>query len=75
LFLIIFSTSPLHEATKNGNVDIVNFLIDCNADINKLSRTKCFLAPIHLAASLANPVILDIFLQKNADVNIKDFNY
>ena len=62
------SSTPLHWAVKNGNKEIVEYLINNGADING----KTFCPPLSWAAIYNQPDMALLLIKKGADVNAKD---
>ena len=66
--------TPLHKATKNGQKEVVKFLLDKGANLE--AKNAQDLMPIHL---LTEPVensveIVNIFVEKGADLNCRNSN-
>ena len=66
--------TPLHKATKNGQKEVVKFLVDKAANLE--AKNAQDLMPIHL---LTEPVenaveIVNIFIEKGADLNCRNSN-
>lgn len=63
---------PIHYAVLNQNRSMVRLLTKYTKNIN--AKTDLEETPLTLAASLKDPMIVDLLLQKGADSNICDFN-
>ncbi|MBN2266802.1 MAG: ankyrin repeat domain-containing protein, partial [Candidatus Babeliaceae bacterium] len=63
--------TPLHRATVSGNVNEVKQLFEIKPDLNAMTA-KYKVTPLHLAVSISNKDIVQMFLDKNVDVNIGD---
>ncbi|KAL5360491.1 ankyrin repeat-containing domain protein [Aspergillus floccosus] len=57
----------INFAAKEGNVRLVELLVDASADIT--SRDKLRLTPLHLAATYAHLSTVDLLLHRGADPN------
>jgi len=67
-------SSPLHGAVAKGNLKISKALIARGADINHpiaIAEDESNFTPIHLAATNNFPEIVDLLIQKGADVTVK----
>lgn len=65
-----YRLTPLHVASRNGEMEMVRTLLDRDADIEArdfLDRT-----PIHLAAMWDRQDIVRLLARRGADVNSKD---
>lgn len=62
--------TPLHIAVKNGHEEIVNYLLENNADSKALNDEGS--APIHYAAISDSTNMLEIFLKNDANRNLQD---
>lgn len=65
--------SPLHVACLQGNLEMVNLLLDFGANINAAKGEEAF-TPLMIAASVGNLPLLKLLLDRGADCNIKDKN-
>ena len=64
----------LLEASKEGNLKIVKFLLEKGADINTAYEKKW--TPLHIAAYFSNLEMVDFLLENGADFNAKcNFDY
>ena len=64
------NNSNLHIAVKNNSIELVKYFLDKNYnlnDINKYGQTA-----LHIACEQGNEKIIDLLLEKGADINIKD---
>ena len=59
--------SRLHDAVLNGNISLIKKLIDQGEDIN--SSNEQYVTPIRLAAYLNRKDIVQLLIEKGADVN------
>eukprot|EP01124_Arcella_intermedia_P004579 TRINITY_DN12594_c0_g1_i1.p1 TRINITY_DN12594_c0_g1~~TRINITY_DN12594_c0_g1_i1.p1 ORF type:complete len:377 (+),score=106.07 TRINITY_DN12594_c0_g1_i1:31-1161(+) len=68
---VVQSNTALHFACKYNKLDVVNLLLDWNADPNILNLSKC--TPLHWAIEAGNNDVISSLLQWNADPNIFGF--
>ncbi len=61
---------PLHRAVRNGNLDLIQMLIDRHVDVN--IQDDHGYSPMHIAARSGNMQILQLLLASNAKVDILD---
>ena len=66
----LWELTPLHGASYNGLVDIVQWLLDHGADVN--ARAIDGFTSLHLLNVLRRPEISRILLKHNADINARD---
>lgn len=66
------NASPLHVAAANGYLQIVEFLLENNFQINVNDDDNWM--PIHAAVCWGNPEILEILAQAGADLDAKTKN-
>lgn len=59
---------PLHLSVKNGNLNMVKFLIENGADVNMMDRS--FMYPLHYACQFVYPKIASILISAGANPNI-----
>ena len=67
-------SSPLHGAIAKGNFKIAKFLIERGAKINHpvmIAADESNFTPLHLAANNNLPEIVDLLIQKGADITAK----
>jgi ankyrin repeat protein len=62
--------SAILLATSCSNIDVINLLLEYNANINDISEYGY--SPIHIACILNKIDIVELFLQKNANIYLKD---
>lgn len=60
------------EASKNGNTDIVEFLLEKNIDINYQSPYYADRTALMLSSLVGHKDIVKLLIQKGADLNITD---
>ena len=65
-----FRRTALHFAAEEGHKEIVELLINHNADLNKKTSNGC--AALHFAAEEDHKEIAELLIAKGADVNAKD---
>ena len=65
--------TPLHLASKNGHLEIVEILLDRGVDVN--ARNNYNIIPLHLASQRGHPKIVQMLLDRYADVNAYDKSY
>ena len=63
--------SALHFATKNGHLDVVQFLVAKGAEINGVTKEQNW-TPLHQAAHDGSEKILKFLLQNNANIELPD---
>lgn len=66
----IIGKTPLHEATENHKLDIVEVLLDCGADVNAVSNGDY--TALHIAATNGDTGIINLLLSRNADIRKLD---
>ena len=62
-------STPLHEASHNGHIDIVHVLFDHGADINVQKGGG--IVPLHLASYHGHPNVVKFLLEHDAPVNVR----
>ena len=62
--------TPLHAASYNDHINIVNFLISNGADVNAKSNVDA--TPLHMASYSGHADIVNFLVSKGANVNAKD---
>ncbi|XP_072945261.1 uncharacterized protein [Epargyreus clarus] len=65
----IFSSTPLHRASKNGHKDVVGALLAAGFDANILTLDG---TPLHEAACFGKASVVRLLLSKGADLNTID---
>jgi ankyrin repeat protein len=65
-----YGNSLLHLAAREGNVDIINYLVSEGANVN--SRNIADETPIHLAANSGNLDVVIQLISNGANINVKD---
>ena len=63
--------TPLHEAAFNRHKEVVELLIDKDADVNAMDELEG-LTPLHFAAVFGQKEIAELLIAKGADVNAMD---
>jgi ankyrin repeat protein len=63
--------TPLHEAAFNRHKEVVELLIDKDADVNAMDELEG-LTPLHLAALKDHKEIAELLIANGADVNAMD---
>ena len=66
----IIGKTPLHEATENHKLDIVEVLLDCGADVNAVSNGDY--TALHIAATNGDTGMINLLLSRNADIKKLD---
>jgi ankyrin repeat protein len=61
---------PIHDAVKNGNIDEVQWQLDAGVDVNEESSKG--LTPLHYAASAGHNDIVELLIERGANVNATD---
>lgn len=62
--------TPLHLATANGHLFVIELLIRYGADVNARNQNKE--TPLHLASYLGKPIIVCLLLASGSIVNLQD---
>ncbi|MGL9717228.1 MAG: ankyrin repeat domain-containing protein [Wolbachia sp.] len=60
-------TTPLHIASKYGHTDLINILLKCGADVNKLNELRS--SPLHQAADCNNAQAVKLLLENGAKIS------
>lgn len=68
-FMDSYGQTILMEAVRSWHIDIVNYLLENDADINHYDYSGR--APMHIAAATDRPEIIELLYNKGASVNIK----
>ena len=63
-------TSPLYRASQSGRMDIVQLLLEQNANVNLRDTSRR--APLHAASHVGEMEVSRLLLQWGADVNSQD---
>lgn len=63
-------STKLHNAVKNGKMDIVKFLVENGANINYMDRNKE--TPLSIAISYRKMDIIGYLIENGADINAKN---
>ncbi|SVC05802.1 uncharacterized protein METZ01_LOCUS258656, partial [marine metagenome] len=61
---------PIHDAVMNGNIDEVQWQLDAGVDVNEESSNG--LTPLHYAASAGHNDIVELLIERGANVNATD---
>ena len=61
---------PIHEAVMNGNIDEVQWQLNAGVDVNEESSKG--LTPLHYAASAGYNDIVELLIERGANVNATD---
>ncbi len=69
---LINATSPLHNAVQQGQMAVVEFLLQHGVDPNRKDHNQR--NALHLAAEAGNKRMVLLLLDSKADVNVKDNN-
>ena len=62
--------APIHLAAGNGDVRMVNFLLDHRAELD--ARDICGWTPLHTAVFWNRPEVAELLVARGADLNAKD---
>ena len=66
--------TPLHAASRTGDIDIARVLLDCGADLN--ARDFFSQTPLHWASWMGQVKVVQLFLEHGAALNAQsDSNY
>jgi ankyrin repeat protein len=60
-------STQLHVASFTGNIDIIQMLLVARADVNHKGRAQN--TPLHAAASGAHPAVVQLLLDRGADID------
>ena len=63
-------STPLHEAAKEGHVDVAKILIDHGAKVNARNQQKQ--TPLHLAAEQGQAEMCELLLNNGAELKVLD---
>jgi len=66
----MFNRTPLHLASQNGNLDVVEYLVNQKADINAQANGYSPGTPLHLASQNGHLNIVEYLVNQNADINV-----
>lgn len=76
IFIMGFSSAvlagPLHEATINGDLEIMKKLIIEGSNVNEFDENDN--SPLHIAASTCNNSAIELLLSNGANLNVIDKN-
>ena len=64
--------TPLSWAIGNSHIDMIEFLLQHGADINRHNRTSHRATPMHVAVSACGPEVLRVLFGHNPDVSARD---
>ena len=70
LLAITGLAGPIHDAVMNGNIDEVQWQLDAGVDVNEESSNG--LTPLHYAASAGHNDIVELLIERGANVNATD---
>ena len=70
LLVVTGLAGPIHDAVKNGNIDEVQWQLDAGVDVNEESSNG--LTPLHYAASAGHNDIVELLIERGANVNATD---
>jgi len=63
--------TPLHIASLGGRLDIMQWLLSHDAEVNSQFGARLLWTPLHFAAFYAHPEAVQVLLEHNADINSK----
>jgi hypothetical protein len=66
--------TPLYYACSEGHIEILDILIDANADLNLISNTDTKCSPLMIAALNDHAEIVKKLLEKKSDIDYRDTN-
>ena len=70
LLVVTGLAGPIHDAVKNGNIDEVQWQLDAGVDVNEENSNG--LTPLHYAASAGHNDIVELLIERGANVNATD---
>ncbi|XGA08234.1 MAG: ankyrin repeat domain-containing protein [Wolbachia endosymbiont of Xenopsylla cheopis] len=62
--------TPLHWATRENNINLINFFIEMGIDVD--IQNKSGATALHIASINNNPNTVEVLIKKGAKVNVKD---
>ena len=68
----LHGSAPLHIAAQQGDLAIVELLVQQGADINARDDRAGGLTPLHWAVDRGHAAVVEFILQNGADVNARD---
>ena len=70
LLVVTGLAGPIHDAVMNGNIDEVQWQLNAGVDVNEESSNG--LTPLHYAASAGHNDIVELLIERGANVNATD---
>jgi len=70
----MFNQTPLHKASENGHLSVVEFLVSQNADINNHAIGLNNGTPLHRAAMNGHLFVVEYLVNQKAEIDSKDNN-
>ena len=70
LLVVTGLAGQIHDAVMNGNIDEVQWQLDAGVDVNEESSKG--LTPLHYAASAGHNDIVELLIERGANVNATD---
>ena len=64
------SSTPLHRAAQNGNIEEVRRLLENGADVNAQANNGS--TPLHAAAEKGQREVVQLLLDRGADIEVRD---
>jgi len=69
----MFNCTPLHRASNNGHLSVVEYLVNQRADVNAKARGEMFNGtPLHFASKNGHLSVVEYLVNQKADINAKD---
>jgi len=65
--------TPLHYASQNGHLSVVEYLVNQKADINAKTKEIFSGTPLHYAAQNGHLSVVEYLVNQKADINAKNF--
>jgi hypothetical protein len=67
--------APLHVASRSGNSEVIDLLLQQNADVNVKSTSYYNWTPLHFASTFGHAKLVQLFLDRGADVDAQSSGY
>eukprot|EP01080_Neovahlkampfia_damariscottae_P005778 gene5778-9599_t len=64
--------APIHYASATNNLQLIQLLIDHNANVKMTMKNEGQNTPLHIAALSSTPEVIELLIKNGADVNAVD---